>query len=96
MLPLAVVVCYITRQSEYTSNNILQRTLYVFFHLTEQKNSLSVSKVPDILICASEYLQMPVRRSDEEPLMRLAAELRAELDVKARCAARQHACFAKR
>jgi hypothetical protein len=46
LLPLAAVVCYIMRQSEYTSNNILQRTLYVFFHLTEQKNSLTVRHVP--------------------------------------------------
>jgi hypothetical protein len=45
LLPLAAVVCYITRQSQYTSNNILQRTLYVFFHLTEQKNSLTVRHV---------------------------------------------------
>jgi hypothetical protein len=27
---------------------------------------------------------MPVRRSDEEPLQKLTAELRGELDVKAR------------
>jgi hypothetical protein len=47
--------------------------------------------VPDILICASEYLQMPVRRSDEEPLQKLTAELRGELDVKA-CAAWFLAC----
>ena len=41
LLPLAAVVCYITRQAQYTSSNILQRTLYTFFHLTEQKNSLT-------------------------------------------------------
>jgi hypothetical protein len=44
LLPLAGVVCYITRQAQYTSNNILQRTLYVFFHLTEQKNSLTIRR----------------------------------------------------
>ena len=41
LLPLALVVCYITRQSQYTSNNILQLTQRAFFYMTEQKNSLS-------------------------------------------------------
>lgn len=45
LLPLALVVCYITRQSQYTSNNILQRTLHAFFYLTEQKNSLTTRHV---------------------------------------------------
>ncbi len=45
LLPLAFVVCYITQQSQYSSNNILQRTLYIFFHSTEQKNSLTVGHV---------------------------------------------------
>ena len=46
-------------------------------------SSLS-SKVPDILICAAEYLRMPVRRTDEEPLQKLMTELRGDLDSKAR------------
>ena len=50
---------------------------------TAHKRTVS-SKVPDILICASEYLQMPVRRSDEEPLQKLMSELRGDLDLKAR------------
>ena len=41
LLPLALVVCYITRQSQYTSNNVLQLTLRAFYFLTEQKNSLT-------------------------------------------------------
>lgn len=41
LLPLALVVCYITRQSQYTNNNILQRTMQAFYYLTEQKNSLT-------------------------------------------------------
>ena len=45
LLPLALVVCYITRQSQYTSNTILQRTLHAFFYLTEQKNSLTTRHV---------------------------------------------------
>ena len=41
LLPLALVVCYITRQSQYTSNNVLQMTQRAFLYLTEQKNSLT-------------------------------------------------------
>ena len=44
------------------------------------------SKVADILVYSLEVLQMPVRRSEEEPLQKLAAELRGALDVKARAA----------
>ena len=41
LLPLALVVCYITRQSQYTNNNVLQLTLRAFYYHTEQKNSLT-------------------------------------------------------
>ena len=44
------------------------------------------SKVAEILICSNEYLSLPVRRTDEEPLQKLTTELRGELDVKARAA----------
>ena len=55
---------------------------------TDALRAVAHSKVADILICATEILQMPVRRSDEEPLQKLTAELRGELDVKARSAQR--------
>ena len=45
LLPLALVVCYITRQSQYTNNNILQQTLQAFAYFTDQKNSLATRLV---------------------------------------------------
>jgi hypothetical protein len=46
LLPLAAAVCYITSITKYSSNNVLQQTLHTYFHLTEQKVSLSPSCVP--------------------------------------------------
>jgi len=42
------------------------------------------SKVLEILIFADEFMHMPVRRTDELPLQRLAMDLRLEVDTKAR------------
>ena len=52
----------------------------------------------EILICSNEYLSLPVRRSDEEPLQKLTTELRGELDVKARarCTAWHVSALARR
>ena len=42
------------------------------------------SKVAEILIFSAEFLRIPARRIDDEPLQRLALELRQEIDAKVR------------
>ena len=43
---------------------------------------LPCSKVGDILVLAAELTQIPARQSDEEPLAKLLAQLRQEVDTK--------------
>jgi hypothetical protein len=38
--------------------------------------------VGDILVLAAEFTQIPARQSDEEPLAKLLAQLRQEVDIK--------------
>lgn len=82
LLPLGLVVVYITRQAEYSVNRVLQMTSAGFFLQTEQKNSLSTNKVVDILLTAQEFARLPIRRTDDEAMQRLAGELRNEVDSK--------------
>jgi hypothetical protein len=39
------------------------------------------SKVMDVFIKAAEYMEMPVRRSDDEPLQKLFIAVRSELNL---------------
>lgn len=39
------------------------------------------SKVMDVFIKAAEYMEMPVRRSDDEPLQKLFVAVRSELNL---------------
>jgi translocation protein SEC63 len=39
------------------------------------------SKVIDVFIKAAEYMEMPVRRSDDEPLQKLFVAVRSELNL---------------
>ncbi|XLS54783.1 hypothetical protein HN51_004538 [Arachis hypogaea] len=43
--------------------------------------SLAPSKVMDIFIKAAEYMKIPVRRTDDEPLQKLFMLLRSELNL---------------
>lgn len=52
------------------------------------------SKVGDILVFAAEFTQIPARQSDEEPLAKLLAQLRQEVDTKV-CTARWQARLAQ-
>ncbi|XP_059306006.1 dnaJ protein ERDJ2-like [Lycium ferocissimum] len=79
ILPLTISVIYLSRSSKYTGNYVMHSTLAAYYHL--MKPSLAPSKVLDVFIKASEFMDIPVRRSDEEPLQRLFVLVRSELNL---------------
>lgn len=79
ILPLTVSVIYLSRSSKYTGNYVMHSTLAAYYHL--MKPSLAPSKVMDVFIKASEFMDIPVHRSDEEPLQRLFVLVRSELNL---------------
>ncbi|PHT37525.1 DnaJ protein ERDJ2B [Capsicum baccatum] len=79
ILPLTISVIYLSRSSKYTGNYVMHSTLAAYYHL--MKPSLAPSKVMDVFIKASEFMDIPVRRSDEEPLQRLFVLVRSELNL---------------
>nr|XP_016512469.1 PREDICTED: dnaJ protein ERDJ2A-like [Nicotiana tabacum] len=79
ILPLTISVIYLSRSSKYTGNYVMHSTLAAYYHL--MKPSLAPSKVMDVFIKASEFMDIPVRRTDEEPLQRLFVLVRSELNL---------------
>eukprot|EP00850_Spirogloea_muscicola_P010516 SM000062S19902 [mRNA] locus=s62:205349:209388:- [translate_table: standard] len=79
LTPLLVVVIFLSRSAKYTGNNIMQQTVINYYHLI--RPSLAPSKVLDVLLKSAEFLEMPVRRGDEEPLVRLFTVVRSELNL---------------
>ncbi|KAH0632430.1 hypothetical protein KY290_038603 [Solanum tuberosum] len=79
ILPLTVSVIYLSRSSKYSGNYVMHSTLATYYHL--MKPSLAPSKVMDVFIKASEFMDIPVHRSDEEPLQRLFVLVRSELNL---------------
>ncbi|KAJ8537679.1 hypothetical protein K7X08_014219 [Anisodus acutangulus] len=79
ILPLTISVIYLSRSSKYTGNYVMHSTLAAYYHL--MKPSLAPSKVMDVFIKASEFMDIPVRRSDEEPLQRVFVLVRSELNL---------------
>ncbi|KAI8013641.1 DnaJ protein ERDJ2 [Camellia lanceoleosa] len=79
LLPLMMAVIYLSRSSKYTGNYVMHQTMSTYYHL--MKPSLAPSKVMDVFIKGSEYVEIPVRRSDEEPLQKLFLLVRSELNL---------------
>ncbi|KAL7214208.1 hypothetical protein ACSBR1_026598 [Camellia fascicularis] len=79
LLPLVVAVMYLSRSSRYTGNYVMHQTLYAYYHL--MKPSLAPSKVMDVFIKAAEFMEIPVRRTDDEPLKKLLVLVRSELNL---------------
>ncbi|KAI3797614.1 hypothetical protein L1987_32874 [Smallanthus sonchifolius] len=79
ILPLVMAVMYLSISSKYTGNYVLKHTLSAYFYL--MKPSLAPSKVMDAFIKAAEYMEIPVRRSDGEPLQRPFVLVRSELNL---------------
>nr|GMD80909.1 DnaJ protein ERDJ2A-like [Ipomoea batatas] len=79
ILPLTIAVIYLSRSAKYTGNYVMHSTLAAYYHF--MKPSLAPSKVMDVFIKASEYMEIPVRRIDEEPLQKLFVLVRSELNL---------------
>lgn len=79
LLPLMIAVIYLSRSSKYTGNYVMHQTLSTYYYF--MKPSLAPSKVMDVFIKAAEYMEMPVRRSDDEPLQKLFVAVRSELNL---------------
>lgn len=79
LLPLVVAVAYLSRSSKYTGNYVMHQTLSAYYYF--MKPSLAPSKIMDVLIKAAEYMEIPVRRPDGEPLQKLFMLVRSELNL---------------
>ncbi|OIV97331.1 hypothetical protein TanjilG_07083 [Lupinus angustifolius] len=79
LLPLVVAVVYLSRSSKYTGNYVMHQTLSTYYYL--MKPSLAPSKVMDVFVKAAEYMEIPVRRTDDEPLQKLFMLVRSELNL---------------
>ncbi|GAB4833446.1 DnaJ protein erdj2a [Ancistrocladus abbreviatus] len=79
ILPLMLAVTYLSRSAKYTGNYVMHQTLSAYYFL--MKPSLAPSKVMDVFIKAAEYMEIPVRRSDTEPLQKLFLLVRSELNL---------------
>ncbi|RWR75727.1 DnaJ domain-containing protein [Cinnamomum micranthum f. kanehirae] len=79
LLPLMMAVIYLSRSSKYTGNYVMHQTLLAYYY--SMKPSLAPSKVMAVFIKAAEYMEIPVRRSDDEPLHRLFMVVRSELNL---------------
>ena len=79
--PLFLAVCAITRMNRYAgSNGVLRQTQYFFAR--ELKPHLSAGKAARVLSVAMEYINIPYRREHDEPIKRLLASLKSEVDAK--------------
>ncbi|KAK9989808.1 hypothetical protein SO802_030047 [Lithocarpus litseifolius] len=79
LLPLVVAVVYLSRSSKYTGNYVMHQTMSAYFLC--MKPSLAPSKVMDLFVKAAEYMEIPVRRTDTEPLQKLFMLVRSELNL---------------
>ncbi|KAK7244947.1 hypothetical protein RIF29_39776 [Crotalaria pallida] len=93
LLPLVVAVIYLTRSAKYTGNYVMHQTISTYYYF--MKPSLAPSKVVDVFTKASEYLELPVRRIDEEHLQRLFVLVRSELNLDLKNIRQEQAKFFK-
>ncbi|GFP97576.1 Dnaj protein erdj2a [Phtheirospermum japonicum] len=93
LLPLTITVIYLSRSSKYTGNYVMHYTMYAYYHF--MKPSLAPSKVMEVFIRAAEYMEIPVRRTDEESLQKLIVLVRSELNLDPRNIRQEQAKFLK-
>ncbi|KAL7096671.1 hypothetical protein ACP275_10G093800 [Erythranthe tilingii] len=93
LLPLTIAVIYLSRSSKYTGNYVMHHTMYAYYHF--MKPSLAPSKVMEVFIKAAEYMEIPVRRTDEESLQKLFVLVRSELNLDLRNIRQEQAKFWK-
>ncbi|CAN4087668.1 unnamed protein product [Withania somnifera] len=93
LLPMAFGVVYLSRASKYGGNNVRRETLVTYFDLV--KPSLAPSKVMDVFTKAAEFMDIPVRRADEEPLQELFKLVKSELNLDGKNGRQEQAKFWK-
>ncbi|EPS60927.1 heat shock protein binding protein, partial [Genlisea aurea] len=93
LLPLTISVIYLSRSSKYTGNYVMHQTMYAYYHF--MKPSLAPSKVMEVFIRAAEYMEIPVRRTDEESLQKIFVLVRSELNLDPRNIRQEQAKFWK-
>ncbi|XP_065862376.1 dnaJ protein ERDJ2A-like [Euphorbia lathyris] len=80
LMPLLVAaIVYLLRSSKYTENFVTHQTLLAYHDL--MKPSLVPRKVMEVFTKAAEYMEIPVRRTDDEPLRKLFMSVRSELSL---------------
>ncbi|XP_078441822.1 dnaJ protein ERDJ2-like [Wolffia australiana] len=79
LLPLIAAVVYLSKSSKYSGNYVMNKTLSAFANSI--KPSLAPSKVLGVLVKSSEFLEIPVRRTDDEPLQKLFQAVGGELSI---------------
>ncbi|XP_011035368.1 PREDICTED: dnaJ protein ERDJ2A-like [Populus euphratica] len=79
LLPLVIAVIYLSRSAKYTGNYVMHQTLSAYYYF--MKPSLASSKVMEVFIKAAEYMESPIRRTDNEPLQKLFISVRSELNL---------------
>ncbi|VFQ58288.1 unnamed protein product [Cuscuta campestris] len=92
LLPLIVGVIYLSRSSKY-SGNVRHETVSAYFKL--MKPSLAPSKVVEVFIKAAEYMEIPVRKQDDEPLQKLFSILKGELNLEGKNSKQEQAKYWK-
>ncbi|KAL0309569.1 UNVERIFIED_CONTAM: DnaJ protein ERDJ2 [Sesamum radiatum] len=104
ILPLTIAVIYLSRSSKYTGNYVMHHTMYAYYHFMKPSLAPSVpvtnglswySKVMEVFIRAAEYMEIPVRRTDEESLQKLFVLVRSELNLDLRNIRQEQAKFWK-
>ncbi|CAK7338726.1 unnamed protein product [Dovyalis caffra] len=93
LLPLVIAVIYLSRSAKYTGNYVMHQTLSAYYYF--MKPSLAPSKVMEVFIKAAEYMESPVRRTDNEPLQKLFMSVRSELNLDVKNIKQEQAKFWK-
>ncbi|XWS43448.1 hypothetical protein CRYUN_Cryun16bG0104700 [Craigia yunnanensis] len=93
LLPLMLAVIYLSRSAKYTGNYVMHQTLSAYYYF--MKPSLAPSKVLVFFIKAAEFMEIPVWRSDGEPLQKLFILVRSELNLDLKSIRQEQAKFWK-
>ncbi|XP_010439505.1 PREDICTED: dnaJ protein ERDJ2B [Camelina sativa] len=79
LLPLVIASIYLWRSSKYTGSHVKLETRQAYFE--SLKSSLTPRKVMEVFIKAAEYAEIPVRKTDDEPLQKLFTSVKSELNL---------------
>ncbi|CAN8274320.1 unnamed protein product [Cochlearia groenlandica] len=77
LLPLVIASVYLWRSSKYTGNYVKLQTRQAYFDA--MKPFLTLSKVMEVFVKATEYAEIPVRKTDDDILKKLFTSVKSEL-----------------